>query len=338
MLCSSVIIAQARNVSGSVKDKASGESLPGVAVQVESTGKGVFTDLEGKYSIEVENDQAVLIYSFVGYETQKITVGAQTTIDISLGNAKDLDEVVITALNIPRDKKSVGYATQQVDGSDVNTAKEVNIVNALQGKVAGVQITGSSNMGGSSRILIRGAKSMTGNNQPLFVVDGVPINNANFTTADQERGALGYDYGNAVQDINPNDIESVQVLKGPAAALYGSRGANGVILITTKKGKSGGAKKAIGVTVNQTYGFDKVHQHLLKHIKTPTVVDMLQKMLMDFMLPISSKDCVIAIFHVTAAGVLDWTDKMFSNGTLMIKNIILNCMGKRLHLKHIQII
>jgi TonB-linked SusC/RagA family outer membrane protein len=258
MLSSGVIFAQARSVSGTVKDKTSGETLPGVAVQIESTSKGAFTDLEGKYSIQVDNDQAVLVFTLVGYDVQKVTVGSQTTIDISLENTKDLDEVVITALNIPRDKKSVGYATQQVDGSDINTAKEVNVVNALQGKVAGVQITGSSNMGGSSRILIRGAKSMTGNNQPLFVVDGVPVNNANFTTTDQERGALGYDYGNAVQDINPNDIESVQVLKGPAAALYGSRGANGVILITTKKGKMGGGKKAIGVTVNQTYGFDKV--------------------------------------------------------------------------------
>jgi TonB-dependent SusC/RagA subfamily outer membrane receptor len=172
----------------------------------------------------------------------------------------EMNEVVITALGIPRDKKAVGYATQKVEGSNVSTARETNVVNALQGKVAGVQITGSSNLGGSSRILMRGIKSVYGNNQPLFVVDGVPIENGNYTTADQARSALGYDYGNAIQDIDPSNIEDVQFLKGPAAALYGSRGANGVVLITTKKGKATGkGAGGIGVTVTENYGFDKVY-------------------------------------------------------------------------------
>lgn len=260
VFCTQQLLAQAKTVTGTVKDKETGEALAGAAVVLESTSKGVFTDLDGKYSLAVNSDADVIVFNLIGYTPIKITVGNQTVIDVALETNVQLDEVVITALGIPRDKKALGYATQIVNGSEVSTAKEANLVNAMQGKVAGVQITGSSNLGGSSRILIRGAKSISGNNQPLFVVDGVPIDNGNYTTTDQARGALGYDYGNAAQDINPADIEDIQVLRGPAAAVYGSRGANGVILITTKKGKQnkGKGKMPIGVSLNQTWGFDKV--------------------------------------------------------------------------------
>jgi TonB-linked SusC/RagA family outer membrane protein len=261
VLFSYALMAQSRSVSGTVRDKTSGEVLPGVAVIVENANKGAYTDVGGKYTIEVADNNAVLVFNLVGYAVQKITVGAQSAIDVSLENDASLNEVVVTALGIPRDKKALGYASQRVSGEDVATAKETNVVNSLQGKVAGVQITGSSNLGGSSRILIRGAKSITNGNQPLFVVDGVPMDNSNFATTDQQRGALGYDYGNAAQDINPADIESVQILKGPAAALYGARGANGVILITTKKGRMRGAdgKSPIGISINQSIGMGQVY-------------------------------------------------------------------------------
>jgi TonB-linked SusC/RagA family outer membrane protein len=261
LLLSYALMAQSRSVSGTVRDKTSGELLPGVAVIVENANKGTYTDVGGKYTVEVADNNAVLVFNLVGYAVQKIAVGTQSTIDISLESDASLNEVVVTALGIPRDKKALGYASQKVDGGDVSTAKEANVVNSLQGKVAGVQITGSSNLGGSSRILIRGAKSVTNGNQPLFVVDGVPLDNSNFATTDQQRSALGYDYGNAAQDINPADIESVQILKGPAAALYGSRGANGVILITTKKGRARTAdgKSPIGISINQSIGMDRVY-------------------------------------------------------------------------------
>jgi len=239
LLCLSTAWAQSRMVSGTVRDESTGETLPGVMVSNKATAKGAFTDLSGKFTIEVTSNDQKISFNLIGYTEITETVGDRSTIDVKLRSNVDLDEVVVTALGVPRDKKAIGSATQKVDGANVNTTKEANLVNQLQGKVAGVQITGNGAMGGSARILIRGAKSITGNNQPLFIVDGVPIDNSNNNSdaAEQARGALGYDYGNAAQDINPNDIEDIQILKGPAAALYGSRGANGVILITTKKGK-----------------------------------------------------------------------------------------------------
>lgn len=262
LICVSISWAQSRVVSGTVRDGATGETLPGVMVSNKATAKGAFTDLSGKFSIEVNSNDQTITFNLIGYSEVSEVVGDRSVIDVNLKSNVDLDEVVVTALGIPRDRKALGSATQKVDGANVSTTKEANLVNQLQGKVAGVQITGNSAMGGSARILIRGAKSITGNNQPLFIVDGVPIDNTNNNSdgAEQARGGLGYDYGNAAQDINPNDIEDIQILKGPAAALYGSRGANGVILITTKKGKkkSGTGKMPIGVTINQTLGFDKV--------------------------------------------------------------------------------
>ena len=159
-----------------------------------------------------------------------------------------LDEVVVTALGIEREKKSLGFSAQEISGEAVSEVKETNFVNSLSGKVAGLDIRQSNTMGGSANVLIRGTTSLTGNNQALFVVDGVPIDNSNTNTSDQTSGWGGYDYGNAAMDINPDDIESITVLKGAAAsALYGSRAANGVILVTTKRGK---VQKGLGITIN----------------------------------------------------------------------------------------
>ena len=148
-----------------------------------------------------------------------------------------MDEVVVTALGISRDKKSIGYSTQTVDGESLAAQKDVNFMSTLSGQVAGAQIKNSGTMGGSANVIIRGYTSISGNNQPLFVVDGIPISNDITNTSNQQTGRGGFDYGNAAMDINPQDIENVSVLKGAAAsALYGARAANGVVLITTKKG------------------------------------------------------------------------------------------------------
>jgi len=249
-------------VTGSVTTEA-GDPIIGVNILVKGSSPiiGAITDFDGNYQITVPEGYEVLAYSYVGYSTQEIEVGGQTTINVTLVEGVEVNKVVVTALGLSREEKALGYATQEVSGDDINKAREVNVVNSLQGKVAGVQITGSSNLGGSSRIVIRGAGSITGNNQPLFVVDGVPLDNANHTNDDQDRGAGGYDYGNAIQDLNPDDIESINVLKGPtAAALYGNRAANGAIIITTKKGKSLSAKNApIGVSINSSLQFNNVY-------------------------------------------------------------------------------
>lgn len=235
--------AQTVQVNGVVTSRAEGLALSGVSVTLKGSGKGVQTDVNGKFSIAASvND--VLEFSYIGYTSQDITVTAQTAqLQVSLEETKSsLNEVVVTALGISRQKKSLGYAVQELKSNDISEAKEGNLVNALAGKVAGVRITNSQGDMGSSRIVIRGETSISGNNQPLFVVDGVPVDNS-------QLGAGGSrDYANAISDINAEDIESISVLKGPnAAALYGSRAAAGVVLIKTKTGKS---KKGLGVTVN----------------------------------------------------------------------------------------
>jgi TonB-linked SusC/RagA family outer membrane protein len=246
---------QDRTISGKIISSQDNLGIPGVSVVVEGTTIGTSTDVEGKYSLSVPAKAKRLRYSGVGLTTKFIDLTESNVIDVTMEpGAINLNPVVVTALGVPREEKSLGYATQQVTGSEVSTAKEANFINSLQGKVAGVTISGSSNIGGSSRILLRGIRSINFENQPLFIVDGVQINNANFATRDQARGALGYDYGNAAQDINPEDIESINVLKGSAAtALYGSEGANGVIIITTKKGVArtkGPGRLPIGISIS----------------------------------------------------------------------------------------
>lgn len=256
----SALISEAwaqRTVTGTVTSGADGEALPGVAVQVEGTTTGVTTDFEGNYRLQVPEDANTLVYRFVGFETQRVEIGNRSVIDVVLEeDVTQLQEVVVSALGIERSERSIGYSAQTVSGDQITQARESNVVNSLAGRVAGVQITGASTQGGSSRIVIRGANSITGNNQPLFVVDGVPIDNSNYASANQQRGAGGFDYGNMIQDLNPDDIASINVLKGPsAAALYGTRGANGVIVITTKRGTK---REGVGVTVNSGLTFDNV--------------------------------------------------------------------------------
>jgi TonB-linked SusC/RagA family outer membrane protein len=246
--------AQEKTISGTVTDD-TGLPLPGVNIIIQGTSTGTQSDFDGNYTIDAAVGQT-LVYSYVGFETQEIAVGDSNKINVTMQAGSMLDEVVVTALGVSREKQSLGYSTQQVDGEDISTVKGNNFTNALSGKVSGLQIRRNNNFGGSTNVVIRGNTSLTGNNQALFVVDGVPISNRNTNDAGQTQARGNYyDYGNAAADINPDDIESINVLKGAAAsALYGSRAANGVIIITTKKGKKA---KGIGVTINTnaTVGF-----------------------------------------------------------------------------------
>jgi TonB-linked SusC/RagA family outer membrane protein len=246
----SVLQGQGVQVSGNVTSADDGAALPGVSVVVRGTTIGAVTDFEGNYSITVPDASATLMFSFVGMLTQEVALDGQTTLDVVLeSTSTELDEVVVTALGVSREKKSLGYSVQEVDGDAVSGTAQSNFASSLSGRVAGVQIKAPNTMGGSSNVLIRGSTSITGNNQPLYVIDGVPVDNSNYSTGSDGWG--GYDYGNVAQDLNPNDIESISVLKGAAAsALYGSRAANGVILVTTKKGKT---RQGIGVSVSSNF-------------------------------------------------------------------------------------
>jgi TonB-linked SusC/RagA family outer membrane protein len=232
--------AQTKEITGVVTSAEDGSSIPGVSVSVKGTSLGTITDLDGNYVLKVPQEATTLVFSFVGMLKQEVEI-TSTTIDVKMkSDVVGLNEVVVTALGISREKKSLGYSVQEVDGEEVNTAKGNNFTTALSGKVAGLQIKANTNFGGSTNVIVRGSSSLTGNNQALFVIDGIPIDNSTSNNSYQKEGRHGYDYGNTAADINPNDIESISVLKGAAAtALYGSRAANGVVLISTKKGKKG---------------------------------------------------------------------------------------------------
>ena len=244
------LFAHAQQITGTIVDE-NGSPLPGATILVEGTINGVTSDFDGNYSIAVSPGQS-LIFSYVGYTTQTIAAGNNSTIDIQMQPDNALDEVVITALGLSREKKSLGYAVSEVSGDDINTIKDHNIASSLSGKIAGVNITQSGSIGSGSRITIRGNNSIGGNTQALIVVDGVPINADGINS-----GGSVYNSqvtGGGITDINPNDVESISVLKGPnAAALYGSRAGNGVILITTKKGTK---SDRLGVTLNTNITFD----------------------------------------------------------------------------------
>lgn len=253
-----VILAQT-TVKGTVTSSEDGKGIPGATVVVKGTQTGITTDMSGNYSLAVPANAKILVFSFVGMKAQEIEIAGRTTVNVLLQpEAMNIEGVVVTALGISREKKSLGYSVEEVQASELNQTRSGNLITSLSGKVSGVSITSASgNMGGSSRITIRGIKSISGNNQPLFVVDGVAMDNSSYNTIDTQRGAGGVDYGNMANDINPDDIESVSVLKGPtAAALYGSRAANGVVLIITKKAKTG--KKGLGVEVNSSVSFEQV--------------------------------------------------------------------------------
>jgi TonB-linked SusC/RagA family outer membrane protein len=241
-----VLLAQNRAITGKVTDESTREPLPGVNILVKGTQAGTVTDTEGNFKLEVPGN-ATLILSFIGYNTVELPLGSSSEIEVALTpDTRQLSEVVVTALGVERSRNALPYAATQIDGTAVTAGRNPNLINSLSGKIAGLNITQTNTLGGSSNVVIRGIKSLTGNNQALFVVDGVPVNNDVANTRSQVTGGGGYDYGNPAADINPDDIASVTVLKGAAStALYGARASNGVILITTKKGKKG-----LGVTIN----------------------------------------------------------------------------------------
>jgi len=242
------------DVKGQVTDE-NANSLPGVNVLLKGSTSGTITDTDGRFSLEIPNGQsnAILVFSFVGYTTQEVSVGTQRELNVMLlPESKTLQEVVVTAFGVERKRESLVYSVTEVKGKEFTEAREVNIGNALTGKIAGVNATSmASGPGGSSRVVIRGNGSLTGNNQPLYVINGMPISNRPTTINDQADGATT-DLGDGLTSLNADDIESISVLKGgAAAALYGSQAANGVILITTKKGVK--LTKGIGVELNSNF-------------------------------------------------------------------------------------
>ncbi len=249
----SCLIAQ-RTVSGKVTDDA-GEPLPGVNVVIKGTTTGVTTDLEGNYRLSVE-DGATLVFSYVGFDTQEVAVGARSTIDLSMAGATELQEVIVTAIGIESNKRALGYSVQNVKSDEIANSQETNLVNALNGKAAGVTVISSAgDPGASANIRIRGNTSISGSNSPLFVVDGVPIDNS-----ESGNGTGGVSQSNRAIDLNPNDIENLTVLKGPSAtALYGIRAANGAIVITTKSGQKNAAPS---ISISSSVEFTEVNKTL----------------------------------------------------------------------------
>jgi TonB-linked SusC/RagA family outer membrane protein len=247
------LLAQTKVITGTVTSAVAGEgSLPGVTVQVKGTTIGAITDLNGTYSVSAPATATTMVFSYVGMKTQEVQIAGRSIVDCVMeSETMGLSEVIVTALGIPKARKSLGYSVQDVKGNDIVKAKETNVINSLQGRISGAQITSSSGaVGASSRIVIRGVSSLTGNNQPLFVVDGIPIDNANFGSAGNE----GTNRGNGAADINPDDIETITVLKGAnASALYGSRASAGVIVVTTKKGKKG---EKLSIDLSNTTTFE----------------------------------------------------------------------------------
>ncbi|WBA40235.1 SusC/RagA family TonB-linked outer membrane protein [Hymenobacter canadensis] len=253
------VSAQNRSISGRVTDRQTGEGLPGVTVLVKGTTNGISTNSDGTYSLNnVPTTGATLVISSIGYITIERAIGAEDQINVGLAtDSKQLSEVVVTALGIERDTRSLGYATQEIKATQISQKSEPNVLSTLQGKVAGVNITTASGMpGASSNINIRGITSLGNSNQPLFVVDGIPISN----DLDRTSSTLfGSQQGNRALDIDPENVESINILKGPAAAaLYGSRASSGAIIITTKSGRNVNKKLEVTVTsgfsVQRAYG------------------------------------------------------------------------------------
>lgn len=254
MLIANVVSAQTRQLSGVVTD-AEKNAIPSATVKVKGKSVSTLTDAEGKFSLSVPAGNITLEISSIGFEIKEVLVTAADNhvSVIMITSAKDMEEVVVTALGISKKQKSLTYATQSVNTSSFSKARELNVANSLSGRVAGLDVVRSaSGLGGSSRVVLRGDRSITGNNQALIVVDGVPIDNSNFSPLNATGGR---DASDGLSSINPDDIESINVLRGASAtALYGSRAANGALLITTKKGKS---RKGIGVSINSSFQTEK---------------------------------------------------------------------------------
>ncbi len=256
VIMSFAVMAQGKKITGKVTSSDDGSGLPGVSVQVKGTSKGSQTDVEGNYSIEAVSG-STLVFSFVGMNTQEVKLGSQSVVNVSLGaDTKQLSEVVVTAIGIQREKKALAYAVSSVSAESLQQRSEPDALRAMNGKVPGVNIiSGGGAPGQATRITIRGANSFSGNNQPLFVVDGIPFDNSVNATDGFNQNTVT---SNRAYDIDPNNVESLTVLKGAAAsALYGSRAANGVVVITTKAG-SKNAKKGLEVTYNTSYSTEKI--------------------------------------------------------------------------------
>jgi TonB-linked SusC/RagA family outer membrane protein len=261
----SAVYPQQRTVSGTVKSSADGQPVIGATVIVKGTTTGTTTDVNGNFRISVPGEGATLILTCIGMKKQEISAGAGLSLDIIMDpDMLGLEEVVVTAIGISREKKSLGYAVQDISGDKINKAETGNLLSGITAKVAGVNITSSAgSAGASSFVTIRGQNSITGDNQPLFVIDGVPIDNSMDYSGNPDDGrnnlTNGVNYSNRLIDLNPSDIASVSVLKGGAAtALYGMRAGNGVIIITTKKGSDTGGKMA--VSFSSSVAFDKVNK------------------------------------------------------------------------------
>lgn len=250
------VIQAQRVITGKVTSAEDGASIPGVQIVVKGTLHGTTTDIDGKYRITVPEKADVLIFSFVGMKSQEVKIGSKSVIDVVMASdVMNIEGVVVTAIGVKKQEKNLGYSATQVSGDEIMKSRDRSPMNALQGKVAGVNIsTASSSPGASTRVISRGFSSLTGSNQALYVVDGVPINNSSIGSTDLNGGT---DFGNRGNDINPDDIESISFLKGSSATiLYGSRAANGVIVITTKKGKDpvkGIKKKGADITFTSTF-------------------------------------------------------------------------------------
>ena len=249
-------LAQSRVLTGTVTSE-DGAPIIGARVIVEGTTNGTITNDTGNFEIEVAEKAEVLRITYIGYADQKVPIGTKSEFEVTMVSDLELDEVIVTALGVERDEKALGYSVQRLDGDEISLVKPTNVTNALAGKVSGVYITGSAaGPTASANINIRGAASLLGNNQPLFVVNGMPITNDLFSFDDGLNGSTTIDFGNAAQIINPDDIASINILKGPAAsALYGARAADGVILVETKTGRS---SDGWGVELNSTTTFETI--------------------------------------------------------------------------------
>jgi TonB-linked SusC/RagA family outer membrane protein len=258
VLCiSSYGYSQNRTITGTILSSEDKEPIPGVVVKPKGSTAGKATDVNGVYSIEISPDVKVLVFSMTGFANQEIEIGDKSAIDVTLqSDNKMLDELVVTAIGIKKEKKALGYSVQDVGGDQITKTNSANMIGNLGGKIAGVQVINSSGSpGGSAHVKLRGATSITGDNQPLIVVDGVPFNN----TENNNNTLAGVAQSNRGIDINPDDIESITVLKGPAAAaLYGTNASNGALIITTKKGSKATEGKKVNVVYSSSIALERV--------------------------------------------------------------------------------
>jgi TonB-linked SusC/RagA family outer membrane protein len=258
VLASTATWAQERTVSGRITSAEDGSRLPGVNVVLKGTTNGTVTDANGDYSLKVPGDGGTLVFTFIGLTSQEVVIGTSNTVNVNMAqDVQQLSEVVVTALGTKQNAREVAYANQTVKSGDLLSSPQKNALEALRGKTAGVNITtGSGSVGASTRIVLRGEASLTGNNNALIVVDGVPINNTSSVGGAQSNESGYADFGNRFNDLDPNNIESITILKGPSAtSLYGSRGSSGVVVVTTK----GGQKGRMIVNLNSTASVEQAY-------------------------------------------------------------------------------